>query len=693
MSRLASFLLIMFLLSPLPALALTSNWQRDGSVDARLISGLEGVGLKKIIPLALEIKMEPGWHTYWRSPGAAGLPPRLDWTNSETADGNLRGATIFYPAPKRYSDQGLETIGYQSHVIFPIDAELRQAGHAVNIEVTVNLLACSTLCVPKTFDITLKVPSDAAIEGPEADLINPVRAAIPGADEDRAGLSLTNITNGGRSLAFDIAAHNPINEADIFIESNPEIPFSAPKIRLSPDKLTATLIVKPQDIKQDLGALTGTPLMLTIVDEGHALETPVSLPPLEGTPTQDGPPLSLRMALLLAIAGGFILNLMPCVLPVLSLKILGVIGHGGGTAAIVRRSFVTTAAGILFSFVMLAAMTIALKKLGLTIGWGVQFQQPGFLIAVILVLTFFAANMWGLFEIGLPTVIADRLSHHHPKMAGDFATGALATLLATPCSAPFLGTAITFALAAGTAREIFGIFIALGFGMSLPYIAIAAIPELATSLPKPGAWMQRLRILLGIALALTALWLLWVLSAQIEQRYAHTIMFCMIGVVALLGLHATGFARRMAIYGVAGFSVLAIGLAFTGPPPKPAKVEALWQVFDEATIADDVAGGHTVFVDITADWCLTCKVNKKFVLSDNDINQRLLHGNVIPMQGDWTTPDPKITNFLHKFSRFGIPFNVVYGPGAPDGITLPELLSRDAVMQALDRAAKPEGGR
>lgn len=686
MSKLAVLILTILALLPVPALALSSNWMRDGAVDVRLISGLDGVGLKKVIPLGLEVRLEPGWHTYWRSPGAAGLPPQIDWSQSLTDQGNLSKATLLYPAPRRFNDQGMDSVGYQSHVLFPIDAEVRRPGMPLVVKATLNLLTCSTLCVPKTFNLSLTVPHDNAIEGQEADILNPARTLVPGQDEGAAGLSIKEISNSGTSLSIAIASLKPIGAPDLFIESQPEIPFTAPEWASAPDQLSGTLTVKSADPQYDLKKLRDTPLLATIVDEGHALEAPISIPPVAGT--LDPSFLSFRTALVLAILGGFLLNLMPCVLPVLSLKVMSFIGHGGGESKIVRRSFLVTAAGIMFSFLMLAVMTLVLKGLGMSLGWGVQFQQPLFLIFLILLLSVFTANMWGLFEFHIPTRLADKISAHHPKLAGDFATGALATLLATPCTAPFMGTAVGFALASGSTHEILAIFIALGFGMVIPYLGIAIFPEVAIFLPKPGAWMLRLRHVLGLALALTAGWLLWVLSAQILPLYSLTIGVCMIGIVSMLGLHSQNIAPRAAIVGLVGFSAIAVTLALGGAPTANAdNHDKFWQPFDEAAIPIQVAAGHTVFVDITADWCLTCKANKKFVLSSEDIQQRLLHSDIVAMQGDYTNPNSAITDFLHRYRRYGIPFDVVYGPGAPEGITLPEILSHDDVINALNKAS------
>ncbi len=687
MHKLISLFIAILLLSAPQAFALSSQWQKDGPVDARLISSLEGVGQKNIIPLGLEIKMEPGWHTYWRSPGVAGLPPQFDWSRSDNDKNNFAKATLLYPTPQRFNDQGMDTIGYQSHVIFPIDIELRHVGQPLGIDTTVNLLVCSDLCVPKTFNLSLNVPRDAAIEGAEADILAPARKLVPTQDEDTAGISIKNVSFDGTHLNVDIASTAAIVAPDLFIESNPEIPFTAPVVKLSNDQHEATLTVKPSDLKQDVSHLPGTPLTLTIIENGHALEMSTTLT----VATDDGTPhISFRFALWLAIMGGFILNFMPCVLPVLSLKIMSVIGHGGGSTKAVRRSFLTTAAGIMFSFLLLAFVTVIFKSLGHTLGWGVQFQQPLFLVILILLLTVFAANMWGWFEINLPEFLNDKLAAHHPKMAGDFASGALATLLATPCTAPFLGTAVGFALASGSSLEIIAIFVALGFGMTIPYFTVALIPQISTVLPKPGAWMLKLRMLLGLALALTAVWLLWVLSMQIMTSYTLAIAACMIGIAAFLGIHTAGIIKNLVRATVVILAIIAVALSLSGDPEPDAiaKNQKLWQPFDESAIAIQVAAGQTVFVDITADWCLTCKVNKKFVLSDDDISQRLFHSDVIAMQGDWTNPDPVITNFLHKFRRYGIPFNVVYGPGAPQGITLPELLNHDVVMDAIVKASK-----
>ncbi|HEU0118488.1 MAG TPA: protein-disulfide reductase DsbD domain-containing protein [Alphaproteobacteria bacterium] len=693
MKRLLPVLLLLLALAlPEQAHALASDWQKDDDVAVRLITGMDGVGQEKSIPLGLEIQMSPGWHTYWRTPGAAGLPPHIDWQNTMTDDGNMQDAKLLYPAPKRYTAYGLETVGYRDHVVLPIDATLRAQGKPLVIGASVDLLVCSAICVPKTYNIALTVPAGDAKESADAGLIKQYRDQLPG-NAEQSGLILKSVISDGKSLLITVESREILQAPDIFIEDDKNIGFDAPITKLANDNHSVKFRVPLADTLPDGMALAGMPLVMTVTDGDHALEQHIVAPPITTeAPNVTPPPMPLTLAILFAILGGFILNLMPCVLPVLSMKILSVVSHGGGDARTVRHSFLITAAGILFSFLVLAMMTIGLKAFGLTLGWGVQFQQPIFLGCLILLLTLFAANMWTLFEIRLPAWLADNLSDasYHPKLAGDFATGAFATILATPCTAPFLGTAVGFALASGP-LDILVIFMALGFGMIIPYLAIALFPSLATKLPKPGAWMVRLRHLLGLALAATALWLIWVLSAQITAKFATLVGLSMLGIVILLSLRKTSVSQKLIKIGLIDFGLVALVLIIAGSIiPKPlTKVDALWLPFDEHAIAADVDEGKVVFVDVTADWCLTCKANKKFILSRDDLSQKLFHSDVLAMQADWTNPDPVITAFLHKYGRYGIPFNAVFGPGAPQGLVLPELLSPEAIEQALEKAAKP----
>ena len=373
---------------------------------------------------------------------------------------------------------------------------------------------------------------------------------------------------------------------------------------------------------------------------------------------------------------------------------MSVVGHGGGGQREVRLGFIAAAAGILSSFLLLAGGMIALRSAGLAVGWGIQFQQPAFIAAMAAILVLFACNMMGWFELSGPRWAFDAAETKPAShgMLGHFLTGALATLMATPCSAPFLGTAIGFALSRG-AFEIVAVFLALGVGLSLPYLLVAAFPGLATRLPRPGRWMLHLRRVLGVMLGLSALWLVAVLAAQRGTIAAAV-------VAALLVVLTLGFAfanrlpaaiRRAAPASVAAYVVAMVALAAVLPgagagEASVASKDDHWRRFDEAAIPALVAEGRVIFVDVTADWCITCQANKALVLKRGAVAQRLGGGEIVGMRADWTRPDPAIARYLTKFGRYGIPFNVVYGPNAPQGISLPELLTSDVVLAALDQA-------
>jgi suppressor for copper-sensitivity B len=409
--------------------------------------------------------------------------------------------------------------------------------------------------------------------------------------------------------------------------------------------------------------------------------------------------------------GGLILNFMPCVLPVLSIKLLSVVKHGGRARSRVRASFLASAAGIVTSFLVLAGVAVAFKSLGMTVGWGIQFQQPLFLTAMAVVISLFACNLFGFFEILLPRwaqglaglgqgpMTAEGAAE--PSLIGHFVTGAFATLLATPCSAPFLGTAVGFALARG-AVEIMAIFAVLGLGLALPYLLIAAVPALAARLPRPGPWMVTLRRILGLALAGTALWLLSVLATQVGLAPAVSVGGLLVALGAVLWLGHARRAGRLPAPAVAGALALA---AFVLPAMLPAPTanavaqqggaeneDATWKVMDLGLIPALVADGQVVFVDVTADWCLTCQINKKLVLERGEVQARLASGEVVAMRGDWTLPSEEISRYLEGFGRYGIPFAAVYGPALPDGLALPEVLTTDTVVRAMDRASGDRAG-
>ncbi|MEK9671870.1 MAG: protein-disulfide reductase DsbD domain-containing protein [Rhodospirillaceae bacterium] len=710
-----SALLIALIGMTAPAAAQESAWHETEQTAARLLSATQAVGDGGTLRMGLQFRMRPGWKIYWRTPGDAGLPPKPKWQQSE----NVKTAEIRWPAPERFSVLGFETLGYKDEVVFPVDVNVTDPGKPVNVKAVVPYLTCDDICIPYVAKLDLTLPAGKAEPSEYAHLIGRFAAKVP-ASADGQGLALASMAaletkapapvkaahGKAKALApqatLNIVATSltPFKKPDVFLEGPPELTYSKPRVSLMDDGTKALLevdVIGAEALNGGAASLLKETLVATLVDGERSAERRVIVTP-KLADAEKGMDRSLLSALILALLGGLILNLMPCVLPVLSIKVLGLAGHGGGNKSDVRWSFISSSLGIVSSFMALATALVAAKAAGMQIGWGIQFQQPWFLAAMAVIVAVFACNLFGFFEFRMPGAVGrlDEAAAHHKGLTGHFLQGALATLLATPCSAPFLGTAVGFALARGTA-DIYAIFAGLGVGLALPFLTVALFPALATRLPKPGAWMVRLRQLMGLALAATAGWLLWVISGILSINAAAVLaaLVIAIGLVFYLAQRSGGPMARLVPALPAVLAALVIAGAAFAPHGKAkvgsvasAQLTAAWIPFNETKLRELVAQGRTVLVDVTADWCITCEVNKRLVLNQGAVAEAIEAGAVIAMVADWTRPDPLIAAYLARFGRYGIPFNAVYGPAAEQGIPLPELLTETLVTNAMLRAGE-----
>lgn len=710
-----------------PAWALESETQRAEFSSARLIVG-ERLS-ENTVDAAVEITLTDGWKTYWRSPGDAGFP--LEATSVETAQ-NIAGIALHWPFPHRYVEEwGLEVFGYKHRLLVPLTLTLEDAAADTQADIRINYAVCSDICINEEQQFSLAIPADYTVDAGHAKAIAAAREDVPLANGGH-GMQIVSAVireQGKEGGLLEVTAQHEsgrFGDSQLFIETElAGLRFPQAEQSLSEDGAVIKLTV-PYEISVPAKTLEAVDVVMTLVSNGKAIEhsmtigaplsvaAPVVDLPVEMQPAAEQPTpaqedmaadASLWMMLLLAVLGGVVLNIMPCVLPVLSIKMLGAVKHGGGNIREVRQSFFATVAGILTFFVALAGLTIVAKHAGQAVGWGFHFQSPEFLTFLTVLILLFAANLMGWFEIRLPSWLNTHIydvtdtgafKHRH-HLAGDFATGLFAALMATPCTAPFLGTAVGFALARGE-TEILAIFFALGLGLALPYLAAALFPAVATALPKPGAWMLRVKQVMGVLLLAAALWLLWVISGQAGMAVALGVFV----LSALLGavLHGGGrwrFLRRSPVVALLCITLLVTlallpSLALSPHQEKASAGEAveIWQRFDEARIAEEVAAGKVVFVDVTADWCLTCKFNKLRALDRDGVEAALSADDVVALRADMTRPMPDIQAYLKAHGRYGIPFNIVYGPAAPEGLPLPEILSQELVLDALARARKTE---
>lgn len=664
--------------------AATTDWVGDQRAAVRLITATDGVTSDGTLEAGLEFRFAKGWHGYWRTPGDAGIAPRMDWSGSE----NIARNEVAWPAPHRLVVDDLQNSVYEGHVILPVKLYLKQAGAAAKIQVSVNYGACSEVCVPYQAQLALSLPQGRGADLAEASLISSARRAVPGSAE-AVGIAVTQMqivqTGSAQDLVVDLKSANaPFVRPDLFVEGVGNGIPAAPRVELANDGLTAHLTVRLSS-----SPLPDRPLTLTLTDGSRAAEFAV---PAGGAALGGGHGIGLIAALLSALLGGLILNLMPCVLPVLSIKLFALTRHAGSGLREVRFGSAATAAGVVTSFFLLAMALVALKLSGATLGWGIQFQQPWFLAGMAVVTVLFAASFFEWLPINLPSSIVTRVSGGaRGPIVEAFLTGAFATLLATPCSAPFVGTAVGFALAEGPA-QIIAIFLCLGIGMALPYLLAAMFPACARWFPRPGAWMLVLRKCLGVLLLGTAAWLIFVLWSTAGIWVAATTGIVLTALLGYRALVAGRVADRVlrgskTITVVLAIIPMLIGLSTTTLASRPATESTTWQVFDPGALPGLVAEGKTVLVHVTATWCLTCKINDLTTLKNAEVRSRLRQSGIIRMRADWSRPDPVIADYLHRFGRYGIPLDVVYGPRQPQGEALPELLTPGVLLRALDRAS------
>jgi len=671
-------------------------WVGDpGYGEVRLVSAVSAMGNLQELPLGLEFRLAPGWKIYWRTPGEAGLPPTLDL---QMANGAPLQSQIEWPVPKRFNAFGFDNFGYADAVILPVAVRGYDRGAALQIRGQIEALVCSDICVPLAGALRLDLADGPAEPSSMAMVIAQFAAKVPRINA-LSPIKIATAWQSGSQLKIGFAATSqPVTE--VFVEGPAGIAFKQPVFANN---------IAVIDVEGDLKTpLAGQTVDLTVIAGDDFTTQSIIVAkdaPLAGSfaagkpmPTDAGAMAQFWTVIGFAFLGGLILNLMPCVLPVLAIKLAAIIEASGQSRGFVRLRFGAGAMGILSSFAILAAGLAALRLAGGQIGWGIQFQSPVFLAIMLLVLGLFTLNMLDRFFLPIPAFLQASFrgdgqntngqnTNQQARPAilfGDFMAGMLATLLATPCSAPFVGSAVTVALT-GDMAQLFAVFMAMGAGLAAPWGLVVLFPALVGFLPRPGHWMVWLKRGLAGLLIATMIWLGWLLQT-IQGGPAALLLLGLIGFVLLAIL-----CRQKIGILLAGAGLFA-GLAFLPAPAivAPQANGLVWQVWSNDASAAARAEGKLVFVDVTADWCITCKANKALVLETAPIAPMLAalvdDGKLVMLKADWTRPDPRIAAFLASHDRFGIPFNIIYGPKAPEGVLLGELLRADMVENALIKA-------
>ncbi len=675
-----------------------------GHLVAELVAQQESIVPGGKVHLALRQKIQKDWHTYWRNSGDAGNATEIKWT----LPAGWSAGEINWPAPGRYLTQSaqfsLMNYVYEDEVFLPVEITApasARPGESVTLTAAVSFLVCAEICVPEDALLTISLPVTAEpgpLDVKWGQKISDVLASIP-----KPGLVSAVFARKGQNLALALTGA-PIAgaaAADTYFypfKSTVLDPTATQTVERGPEGLTLSL-TPGYDFKQGT-APTSLDGVLSI--DGKAYEVSASEGVLPAGAAGLGPPvaaagssggLGLAPAFLYALIGGLILNLMPCVFPILAMKAASFAGHGGEARG-ARMQGLAFMAGVLATFLGLAGALIAIRAGGAAIGWGFQLQSPPVVAGLVLLMLAVALNLSGLFEIGTSLQGAGTGLASRQGLAGAFFTGALAVVVAAPCTAPFMGPALGWALTQNAAAAL-TVFLGLGLGFGAPFTLAAFAPGLLSRLPRPGPWMDTFKKLMAFPMYGASAWLVWVLAQQAGNEALARVLAA--SVVLALALWLLGVAQAMAgqgrkpwVRGVVGAALLALAaVSVVWPSWEPAKGELTAEVWSPERVAALQAEGKPVFVNFTAAWCVTCQVNEKVAFASPAVAKAFEKSGMVYLKGDWTRKDAVIEAELARHGRAGVPLYLVYPARGGDPVVLPQLLTEGLVLDAIKAAGPP----
>ena len=701
--QIAKLVLIALVFTGILTAPAAANPVRRDHIDVELVAATTSVEPGQVLTVALRLNPDEHWHTYWKNAGDSGLATQIDWVLPE----GFEAGPIQWPTPERIDVGPLANYGYGGEVLLLTDIQVPQTIPAnVQIGAAAFWLVCEEICIPGDAELTLNLPAGPATPDPLwAGPIDEARSALP---SDMPGLAVEALLAAEQEWVLSVprSAIPDGGTLSFFADEEGWVEYASAQQTYRQDETVNLRFLAAAGAAGQQGGLTGVLVadpafahgQRAVVIDAAVTRTDALPPPLPAASAASGGSLTLLLALAFAFVGGIILNLMPCVFPVVGIKVLTFVENSRSSPASLRSHGLLFALGVLACFWAVAGALLALRAGGATLGWGFQLQSPLVVSALALLFFVLALNMSGVFELGTRAQQLAGSVRAKSGYADAFLSGVIATLVATPRTAPFMGAALGFAVTQ-SAPLAMAVFTALALGMAAPYLILSFSPKLVGRLPKPGTWMVSLKQALAFPLYLSVVWLVWVLGRQVGVDAIARLLIGMTlfgaGLWAYGRWNETATSRVRMIARTCAIVLALAGVALGWPQQSGLQDSSLatttgyWQPWSPEAVAAARDDGQAVFVDFTAAWCVTCQVNKRLVLNREDVQARFRERSVITMVADWTNRDRKISLALDALGRSGVPVYALYPPGEGAPILLPELLTEQIVLDAIDQVAGP----
>lgn len=667
--------LVLFLICFFPHSTFSNSYFNTGQSSVTLLTESNQVGGEETLLVGLEFNLSPGWHTYWENPGDSGEGASIKWN----LPSGFKASTILWPGPKRIPVEPLMTYGYEDKALLLTEIKSpKEFSNPVKISAKINWLTCKDICIPQEGQVDMTLIKGPKVANQFTSKLKEVALTVP---KNFPSPYRVSVINEKIFLQFEKEGSRNISEAYFFPKEYGLVNYTADQ-KLERNDNSFSLELSSAEVQLKTNTLKGVlKLKVDGIKEFYTLDLP-----LEKNTNNPLVTISLLTAIIFAFLGGIILNAMPCVFPILSIKILSFIEQSQGSKEKLFHHGLVFSAGVLTTFLAVSALLIFLRASGEAIGWGYQLQSPWVVSLLIYLFVVIGIVFMGNIVLGSSFGNLGTLVQNQKDLTSSFFTGVLAVVVASPCTAPFMGPALGLALLQPGLKSIV-IFLALGIGFSLPYLILSIYPQLLSKLPKPGEWMQTLKQIMAFPMWASALWLAWVLSSQVDMQSVFAVLLGALLIALGLWLlektqNSASILRRVTLIfslGLMIFSIWLLPITSDNNSPNLKNEENAFSVQKLNSLRSEQ---KMVFLNFTADWCITCKVNEAIALNQDKVKKVLDEKNIIYLKADWTRKDPEIASMLASYGRTGVPLYLLF-PSQGDPIILPELLTEDLLLDFL----------